>query len=109
MPLFGRANRIVNIASVTQATSPATIFATTRGKVNICFIQISGLDDIVDGGPVLVTFHKNGGTPVYLSSICPSTKAAAVVPGFILPAGGLEVSTNQNQAVTVDVFYETEG
>lgn len=105
MPLYPPASSIASVASVTSA-QVENIFATTTGKVHICSINYGGIGDILDGSPVILNFQKPGGTPVYCTATIASTKGLSPIPGFMLPAGGLEVASNQTVECFVQVFYK---
>lgn len=104
--VFHAPNMIASTASLTSAQAE-TIFPTTQGKVHIDFIQVStGATEIPINAPVVVNLQHPSGSPVYMTIVCNEFKSVPTIPGFLLPAGGLQATSNRTTPVSLNVFYE---
>lgn len=86
----------------------AELFPTTQGKVDISHILVSPRAQIVVGSSeTLVTFRHPSDSPTYFTVGLGANSQTSVIPGFELPAGGLEVITSTTVGIDIDVFYFT--
>lgn len=99
-------NQVASVASLTSAQAEE-IFPTTQGAVHIDSISIGTLTTRIASNIAVINLQKPGGSPVYMTLTITEFKNAQSIPGFILPAGGLEAVSNNASPVSIDVFYET--
>lgn len=102
--LFRRPTQVVS-GSVTSAGATA-IFPTTEGKVNIGLINYGTDSTDITSTPAVINLQKPGGSPIYMTLVATQFKGSPSIPGFILPAGGLEAVSNSAVPVTFNIYYD---
>lgn len=100
----------VRLAALDDGGAAQALFATTQGKVDIAFILVSPLQQVVAATPIVVSFRHPSDSPVYLTVGLGGNTSTVVIPGFELPAGGLEAIVtggSGSNTVDIDLFYFT--
>lgn len=106
MPPKGR----VRVAALAQGAAASAIFATTQGKVDIAFVVVSPLNQVAAATPMVISFRHPTDTPVYFTVGIGGNGSSVIIPGFELPAGGMEAIVTAGAGgdeVDIDVFYYT--
>jgi len=102
------ARGIVRVTGITSAGA-STVFASTSGKVKISHIVTRPEGQVTGTTPLIVSYRAPSGTPIYASVFFGLNSATVTIPGFELPAGGMDVTSNLagTPLATAEIFYFT--